>query len=131
MIDVFVPGPLTNPMNGSQGGHWSKHSRWARQWRERTAERFRVFLLTDGRRLTIDAAAPKRIAFYAIVFNRFDGDGLEAALKPCRDALKDAHIIDDDRDSAGHVFGYEQHVDRKGARGVRITISPRPAGEEE
>jgi hypothetical protein len=124
-LEIFVPGPLRNPLNGSQGAHWSKHSRWARQWRERTAERLRVFLLTEAREYRPEPSILKAIEFHAVVFNPFDEDGLEAALKPCRDACKDARLIDDDRTSAGHAFTYRQTVDRKGARGVHITITPR------
>ncbi len=123
ILEVFVPGPLFNPMNGSQGS-WHKHARWARQWRERTAERLRIALLVDLP-YAIDPASPKLIQFHAVVFNAFDADNLSACLKPCRDALKDARIIDDDRDSAGHSFLYWQQVDRKGERGVRITVGPR------
>lgn len=129
-LEVFVPGPLYNPMNGAKGGHWAKRHRWARTWRERTAERLRVAILIERREWArVDPRAPKLVTFHAQTFNAFDGDGLSSALKPCRDALKDARLIDDDRDSAGHQFVYTQEIKRK-ERGVKITITPRTEGRD-
>jgi hypothetical protein len=51
-------------------------------------------------------------------------DGLRAGMKPMRDALKDAGLIDDDKPSAGHQFVYGQRIYRAN-RGVKITVEPR------
>ncbi|MGH7535342.1 MAG: hypothetical protein ACREMG_07140, partial [Gemmatimonadales bacterium] len=85
---VFVPGPLTNPMNGSHG-HWAKHARWVKDWRERT--HLHLFLALGpprGRDLLCDPATSKRVRFLARTHNAWDDDGLRAGLKPVRDALK-------------------------------------------
>ncbi len=130
LLAIFVPGKLTNPLNGSQGG-WQKHARWAQQWRERTwlvifealatmrdVEAFRRARQTG-------ASEPKRIAFHALVPSRFDDDNLRACLKPCRDALKDAGVVDDDRDRAGHAFVYTQEARRRAGTvyGVEIRVA--------
>ena len=119
---VFVPGPLRNPLNGPHG-HWSKHARWARTWRERTHQQ--LWLALRGMDAA-DATCPKIVRFLAKTHNGVDDDNLRAMLKPCRDALKDARIIHDDAKDSGHVFVYEQMIDR-GHRGVEITWEPVPA----
>jgi len=128
-LSVFVPGPLVNPMNGSHG-HWAKHARWARTWRERAyLALFRDFMerrhLGSGPRMA-DGRVPKRITFLAQTGARWDDDNLRAGMKPIRDALKDAGIIHDDGPASGHTFCYEQIVNRK-ERGVQITVELRDA----
>jgi hypothetical protein len=124
-IVVFVEGPLHNPMNGSRGT-WHKHARWARQWRERTGM---VLLAERGRgrcgpRWPWPSSLPKLVLFMAHTGATWDDDNLRAGMKPLRDALKDAGIIDDDKPRSGHIFSYSQRIDRA-HRGVRITIAPR------
>lgn len=72
------------------------------------------------------AATPKRVTFTASVWNAFDDDGLAAALKPYRDACRSMRLINDDRPSAGHVFVYEQRVERGklAKRGVTVQVEP-------
>lgn len=118
-MTVFIPGPLKNPLNGSHG-HWSKHRRWAKDWRERTHQILWLALRNDLHRVKADAACPKTITFRAYTYNAVDDDNLRAMLKPCRDALKDARIIDDDGPRSGHVFLYEQQIARA-SRGVEIS----------
>lgn len=134
-FEIFVPGPLRNPMNGSHG-HWRKHARWARQWRERTHQR--LFVQLAGRRGLPPATEPKVVHLHAVTFNAWDDDNLRAGLKPMRDALKDAHVIHDDGPEKGpggevlpcrHHFIYTQEVDRL-HRGVRITWDLLAATEE-
>jgi hypothetical protein len=125
MIAVFVPGVLRNPLNGSWG-HPLKHARTNREWRERTQSHLLAALRLPRTRMQMDPAAPKRITITAHVGAEWDDDGIPAAVKPCRDALKDMRIINDDKPSAGHVFAYAQIVSRgKGcSRGVKITVEP-------
>lgn len=104
-------------MNGSHG-HWSKHRRWAKDWRERTHQH--LFVALRGRRGLPPATAPKRVVFFASTANAWDDDGLRAGMKPVRDALKDAGVIHDDAPASGHVFVYTQQIDRA-HRGVEIT----------
>ena len=122
-MTVFVPGPLRNPLNG-QRDIWQKHRRWAKQWRERTAERLRLALLTP-RRLEVDPRTPKRITFTAHVASLWDDDNLPAGLKSIRDGLRDGGIIHDDGPASGHTFVYAQVRDRAN-RGVEIewTVAP-------
>ncbi len=117
MLQVFVPGPLRNPMNGSHG-HWSKHARWARQWRERT----HLAVLEAGVSWAgLRENQEKRVTFLLHTHNRVDSDALGPMVKPCRDALIDVGLIRDDGPNSGNVFEYAQKIDRA-RRGVRITI---------
>lgn len=132
---MFVGGRLRNPLNGSYG-HWAKHARWARDWRERT--HLAIFeAVAAGPEAVFRAAqrmdpkAPKRVTFAALVPSRFDDDNLAACCKPLRDALKDAGLIHHDGPQSGHAFVYKQKAARgAGAvHGVRIGISLLPTLE--
>jgi hypothetical protein len=120
LLDVFIPGRLRNPLNGSWGS-WRKHARLAREWREKTT----LLLLTarigggGGHPLT----EPKRITFTAYTGARWDDDAIPGAIKPIRDALVDL-IIHSDAPDSGHEFVYRQEV-RREARGVGISVMPR------
>jgi hypothetical protein len=117
---VFVPGVLTNPMNGSHG-HWDKHRRWAKGWREKAST---LMFCAWGRGPHVMPMVPKRVTFLAYVGAEWDDDNLRAAIKPIRDALVDMRVIHDDKPSAGHVFEYAQRVEKvKRARGVEIVVS--------
>jgi hypothetical protein len=119
-FSVFVAGPLRNPMNGSHG-HWSKHARWARQWRERTAQHLFVAQLSKQLWPRATPTVPKRIAFELRTWNRVDDDALGPMAKPCRDALMDAGVIHSDAPDSGHSFSYSQIINRA-ERGVRISV---------
>jgi hypothetical protein len=54
-----------------------------------------------------------------------DGDGLQAALKPIRDALIDCAVLHSDAPDSGHEFVYTQRIDRA-RRGCEIRVSLRP-----
>ena len=121
-MTVWLPGLLVNPTNGSRG-HWSKHSRWAKSWRDRTCMQI-LAVVGASRRHGIYPKAPKLVTFTAHVGAEWDDDGLSSALKPCRDALQDMRIIDNDRPSAGHQFIYEQvYPTPRQSRGVRIDVT--------
>lgn len=128
MIELFVPGVLKNPLNGSfSRAHWSARSKWARDWHERT-----MLVVRHGQLLyprayeTMRLKEPKRIAFLAQTGATWDDDAIPAGLKPIRDALI-GYVIHSDAPDSGHVFEYAQVINRK-ARGVRITIVPRGEG---
>lgn len=127
LLDVFVPGKVTNPLNGSHG-HWSVRAKWAKDWRTRTrvyAEHARsaVATLLDARGKSAEAARrPKRVTFTLHVWRRFDDDALGPCAKPCRDGLVDAGVVDSDGPKAPHQWVYEQRVDRK-RPGVRIVVT--------
>jgi hypothetical protein len=116
---VFVPGRLGNPLNGPHG-HWSKHARWAKQWRERT---HLAWLEKYQRRGDLVPTVPKLIRFRAHTWNAVDDDALSAMCKPVRDALRDIGLIHDDSPGSGHVFVYGQVIERS-HRGVQITVEP-------
>jgi hypothetical protein len=123
MIHIFVPGPLYNPMNGSHGS-WHKRARWARNWRERTAQRLFVEAHRGGiNTLRWPPHGPKRVTFTLQTWNAVDDDALGPMAKPCRDALIDAGIIHSDAPDSGHAFVYAQRIDRA-HRGVQITVAP-------
>lgn len=118
---IFVSGPLHNPLNGSRG-HWSKHARWSRQWRDRTGM---AWLVAYPRPHGIAPRAPKLVRFLANTGATWDDDNLAAGMKPMRDALCDLGVIHSDAPSSGHRFEYGQRIDRK-RRGVLITVEPLP-----
>lgn len=119
-ITFTLNTPLVNPLNGSHG-HWSKRARWARLRREAGAM---AILAVVGPHPKILARTPKTITFTAFVGAPWDDDNLRAAIKPYRDSLKDAGLIDDDAPGR-HAFVYEQCVERgKGKpRGLRVTVA--------
>lgn len=119
LVDVFVPGRLTNPLNGPHR-HWSQRARWAKEWRTRVVIHVGAALGQQGGRLPA-AAAPKRITFMARTGRTWDDDNLRAGLKPVRDGLIAAGVIDDDGGDR-HEFVYRQHVDRRHP-GVQIVIA--------
>ena len=119
LVAVWVSGKLVNPLNASAWG-WQKRSRTAKAWKERTA----LALLESPNHGGHMARTPKRVTFLAHVHNRFDSDGLQAALKPVRDALVECGVISGDADRDGHLFEYTQVIDRA-RRGVEIRISLR------
>jgi hypothetical protein len=118
LVDVFVPGRLTNPLNGPHR-HWSQRARWAKEWRTRVVIHVGAALGQRGRRLPAPER-PKRITFGANTGRTWDDDNLRAGLKPVRDGLIAAHVIDDDGNPQ-HEFIYRQEVDR-GRPGVRIVV---------
>jgi hypothetical protein len=129
LLAIFVPGRLVNPLNAHAWG-WRKRSRTAKAWKERVAV---ALLEDDWGRVALrfgPAPAPKAVHFHAHVFNRFDGDGLQAACKPIRDALVECGVISGDADRDGHSFTYSQQIDRKN-RGVTIRVRLSPHAERE
>ena len=131
-LTIFVPGRLTNPMNGPHG-HWSTRAKWAREWRQRTGaailhhvaqHRAGRQLGPYGERLGVVLGEAMHVSFLLHTWNAVDSDALGPMVKPCRDALIDMRLIHSDAPDSGHVFEYAQVVNRK-ARGVTITITPR------
>ena len=129
LVACFVRGRLVNGKNQSRGWQLKAWGRYKREWKERTADAFLMTAGADrmwGRVPQIDPRAPKLVTFHAIVPSAMDSDGLALACAPIRDALKTAAIIDDDRDSAGHVFEYTQEAKRKGVvHGVVVRVRAR------
>jgi len=131
-ITIFVGGKLTNPLNGSLSrAHWSHKHKWSMGWKAAT---WNAVAQTEANpfhpcHVVIVAEVPKRVMFLAQTARVFDEDGLQAALKPIRDALMgwppDApthwRVIHSDAPDSGHVFQYAQVVNRQ-ERGVRITV---------
>ena len=120
-LEIFVPGKLSNPLNGSWGG-WRKHARLARSWRDRTTQRLFVRAMEDSQLKTGGfLAAKKQVIFTAYVGRLWDDDNLPAALKPVRDAVAAHCCGGDDGPRSGHRFEYGQLVVR-GQRGVRVSV---------
>ena len=126
LLAVFVSGKLVNPLNASAWG-WQKRSRLARTWKDRVAHALFEFtrgwggIFTSEPRMWIHPHEPKTVAFLAHTGGRMDGDGLQASLKPVRDALVDCGVISGDADRDGHEFSYSQRIDRAN-RGVEIRV---------
>lgn len=118
LLAIFVAGRLLNAMNDS-GWIWQKRVKYVKGWKERVA----LAVLESGYRPFTDFRR-KRVSFLANTHNAMDGDGLQAALKPVRDALMVAGVISGDADRDGHEFVYAQRIDRT-RRGVEIRVSPR------
>ena len=122
LLAVWVSGKLVNPLNASAWG-WQKRSRTAKAWKERVA----VALMESPNHGGHMARTPKRVLFTASTHNRMDSDGLQAALKPVRDALVECGVISGDADRDGHEFVYTQVIDRA-RRGVEVRVSLRKDG---
>ena len=122
-LTVFVTGQPRNPLNSSHG-HWSKHARWAKGWRERTASAVLRAHFIHGWPQDWAPDEPKAVMFTIYSWGRFDDDAYGPVTKPCRDGLRDVGVIHDDGPRAGHRFTYENVVSRKvsAAHGIAITI---------
>ena len=116
MIQLVVPGRVTNPLNGSHR-HWTAHARWAHAWRERTQAAW----LAAGRPTW---AGPATVTFTVTAPRRFDDDGLAACVKPVRDQAVRCLLDSDDGPACGHRFVYKQEVRPPAERGVLVTVEP-------
>lgn len=118
-ITLFVPGQLHSRLNGSGSrAHWSKISRNAREWRERTWAAW-----YEADRPTHEG--PATVMFTVYVGRLWDDDNLPAAVKVIRDAAVNAILNTDDGPTSGHAFHYRQEVRPQGERGVLIEVTPR------
>lgn len=117
LLAVFVSGRLLNPLNAS-AWIWQKRVRYAKGWKARVAG---AVLESGYKAGPATMAWRKRVRFLASTHNRMDSDGLQAALKPVRDALMECQIITGDADKDGNVFEYAQKIDRT-RRGVEIRV---------
>ena len=132
-LTIFVPGV---PKHFKGRGHRYTVSRHTKNWRERTASRLLAhcsgwapremrFIVACGFATPWPwrANAPKRITFTVYTSGRgFDDDNLELVASPCRDALKDMRIIDDDTPAAGHCFTYAQ-VTKAAVVGIAMAVA--------
>lgn len=127
---AWIPGPIFNPLNGSQGQ--TKYGRIFRakerkSWRERTElcvkdamNRAKWKWGPLGNGLEPDG----RVVLTAFVRNLFDDEGLAAALKPVVDGLVDAKIIAGDSPRHRTIFERRQTIERK-HRGVEVVVQRR------
>lgn len=133
LLALWVPGKLVNPQN--QGWGWAKREiRYRKGWHERVALALweAHWVLPNGPRRWLpvrhdppaSAYTPKSVTFHARTWGSMDSDGLQAALKPVRDALVECGVISGDADKDGNLFVYEQRIDRA-RRGVEIRVSLR------
>ena len=123
MIEVFVPGKLRNPLNGSWGG-WRKHARLAKDWRERTEHHLLAAVRADP--VMSHPGVKKQVTFCAHVGHLWDSDNLPGALKPVRDGVARMCCGGNDGPTSGHEWIYLQQIDRQ-RRGVSIRIEARDA----
>jgi hypothetical protein len=123
ILAIFVSGKLTNPLNGPQGrGATLGQLRYRVEWKQRVAQ-----VLLENRLGGPPRAhdpLPLRVTFVGHTHNSMDSDGLQAACKPIRDALVECGVLASDAPGTGHVFAYEQRIDRA-HRGVEIRVAPR------
>lgn len=129
----FVHGAPANLKN--KVSHWSTRARWAKSWRERTANALLPWRVGAGPigPWPWSPYDPKRIHFTVFCRNPFDSaENLRLVCSAVKDALGPSGarkvgvgIIDDDRDSSGHVFTYEQITSRKAGAvfGIAIRIA--------
>ena len=123
VLTVWVPGTPANLKN--KVGHWSKRARWAKEWRERTATCLWRLSGTRDYPWPWKARDPKRVTFTVHGRSRFDSDNVALVCSPCRDALQDMKIIDNDGNVA-HRFLYEQAPPSRkagSAYGIAIRIA--------
>lgn len=133
-IIAWVPGKLSNPLNGAHG-HWSVKAKARKGWRERTrlcvgGALYRAGILADtapGAWCTRErwpSRVRKVVVLTAYVWNLYDDDGLAAALKGCVDGLVDARVLHSDGPNSGHRIERRQQINRT-HRGVEIVVEPR------
>lgn len=123
LLAIFVSGRLKNPLNGNQfGSSGFGRTRYRQQWKERVAlvilETMRVI---EWGELAELRARPKVVTFLASLWSPMDSDGLQAAVKPVRDALVECGMLSGDAERDGNRFEYAQQVDR-GRRGVEVRV---------
>ena len=121
-LTIFVPGV---PKHFKGRGHRYTVSRHTKNWRERTASRLLPWQVSHGPigPWPWSPWDPKRITFTVYTSGRgFDDDNLELVASPCRDALKDMRIIDDDTPAAGHCFTYAQ-VTKAAVVGIAMAVA--------
>lgn len=118
-LTVFVPTRLVNPTNARE--HWATRAKRAKMQREAVC--WSVLEAMGGMWVAPvggrHAKRPKRITLTGHVARKFDTDGLQAALKSCRDGLIDCGLIHSDGPDSGHSFTYRQVVSKP----VGVTIS--------
>lgn len=124
ILACFARGRLVNAKNKGLGWQLKAWGRYKREWKERVYD---ALLMNcdpvQGTGRAVAAHAPKSVTFHAIVPSKMDSDGLALACAPIRDALIDAGVIDDDRDSSGHIFEYTQEAKRKNVvHGVTVRV---------
>lgn len=122
---AWIPGPIHNPLNGSQGTtKYGRIFRAKERWRERTClcvkdamnrAKWRYEPLGNGR--TYNGL----VTVTAFVWNLFDEDGLAAALKPVVDGLVDAELVYSDGPTSKTKFVRRQVIERK-HRGVEVVV---------
>lgn len=118
-FSFYVPGKLKN-FDNKLGSHWGEQSRYRGGWRDRVSAAWKM-VRPHHSRMAIPST-PKRVTFHCYTFNRYDTDGLQAAVKPIRDQLVKEDILHSDAPTSGHEFHYEQEI-RRGNLGVQITIT--------
>jgi hypothetical protein len=119
----FVPILLVNELNMREA-HWRPRDIRARTHREATALAVLQALRTGGTRWEIEAPPeqPKVVHIVAHVRRLFDAhENLRAACKHLVDGLQDAGLIQDDGPNTGHLFTFEQIVDRD-RLGAEVTV---------
>jgi hypothetical protein len=126
-LTVFVPTRLVNPTN-ERAAHWGGRATRAKRQRAAVAMAVWAALRNPSRearmtvwRITAKPETPKHITLTGHVARKLDGDGLQAALKHCRDGLIDCGLIHDDGPDSGHRFDYAQVV--RAPTGVLITVA--------
>ena len=117
-IQVFVPGQLVNPLNGSHG-HWRVRYAVAQRWKVRT----RLAWLEAGQPEWPRSAHFTFTAYTARLWD--EEEGVMAACKHVRDVAVRSICSSDDSPTSGHAFSYRQEVRPPGERGVLIEVSPR------
>lgn len=112
-LSIFIAG---RPRHFKGSTHVNAKIGHTKRLRERTANRLFPWqrMVSVVRGMTIPPwpwtpAQPKRVTFTVYWRSSFDGDdNLRLVCSAAKDALKDCGLVDDDRDSSGHVFLYEQ-----------------------
>ena len=112
LLAVSVSGKLVNLANKKWG--WRGVMGYRTRWKDAVA----MALLETG---YLPARGAKVVTFQARTARTMDTDGLQASLKPVRDALVECGVISGDAPTDGHEFVYEQTVDRA-RRGVTIRV---------
>ncbi len=128
ILAVWVGHELVNPMNAGRSWMSYRLTRYKNGWKEQTHLALKLaYWQLDIR---IDPKIPKIITFQPYTANQYDEDGLQLALKWCRDTLVRFGVAHGDAPRDGHQWVYKPSIlNRSGKQGVEIRVKFRDGGQ--
>ena len=120
ILAVWIGHDLKNPMHAGRTWLMYKLTKYKNGWKQQTALALKIAGWRDGVYLP---KSPKIITFQPYTANQFDEDGLQLALKWCRDTLVTCGVAHGDAPRDGHTWIYRPSIlNRSGKRGVEVRV---------